>query len=96
MIKLLTTIGIIISLILSVLALFEAIIKVEKLIFKVAEWVKKQEEMTIELASIKQEQQIIMVGNLTCLKAQLGIIDEKEIKEIVKMTEDHINKKAHE
>ena len=92
----LTTIGIIFSLILSAFALFEAIVKVEKLVFKVAEWVKKQESMAVELASIKHEQQIIMVGNLACLKAQLGLIDEKEIKAIIKMTEDHINTRAHE
>lgn len=86
----------IVGLVISLFTLIELFIKVEKLIFKVAEWVKRQKEQDDELASIRLEQSIIMVGVLACLKATVGDFDEKEIHDIIKMTEKHLNEKAHE
>lgn len=92
----LTTIIAIVGLVISLFTLIELFTKVEKLILKVAEWVKRQKEQDDELAAIRHEQSIIMIGVLACLKGTIGDFDEGEIRNIIKMTENHLNEKAHE
>lgn len=91
----LTTIIAIVGLVISLFTLFSLFVKIEKLIIKVADWIKRQREQDDELVNIRLEQSIIMVGVLACLKATVGDFDEKEIHDIIKMTEKHLNDRAH-
>ena len=85
----------IVGLVISLFTLIELFIKVEKLIFKVAEWVKRQKEQDDELANIRHEQTIITAGVLACLKSLVGEKDEKEVKKAIQMIETHLNEQAH-
>lgn len=62
---------------------------------KIIRWIDRQKEQDMELQSIRNEQSVITVGVLACLKSIVGEKDETEVKRAINLIEDHLNKEAH-
>lgn len=87
---------IVLALVISIVGLIINLATLFGIVAKIVRWIDRQKEQDEELASIRHEQSIIMMGLLACLKGILGEVDETEVKSIIKLTENHLNEKAHQ
>jgi hypothetical protein len=87
---------VVLALVVSIVGLIINLATLFGIVAKIVRWIDRQKEQDDELANIRHEQAIIMTGLLACLKGILGEVDEKEVKSIIKLTENHLNEKAHQ
>ncbi len=87
---------VVLALVVSIIGLIINLATLFGIVAKIVRWIDRQKEQDDELANIRHEQAIIMTGLLACLKGILGEVDEKEVKSIIKLTENHLNEKAHQ
>ena len=58
-------------------------------------WVEKQTQQDKDIASIKEEQKILTVGVLACLKGLQEQGCDGPVTNAITMIEEHLNKEAH-
>ena len=87
---------VVLALVVSIIGLIINLATLFGIVAKIVRRIDRQKEQDDELANIRHEQAIIMTGLLACLKGILGEVDEKEVKSIIKLTENHLNEKAHQ
>lgn len=84
-----------ITIAIAIISLITSFIGLLVIFAKVVRWIDRQKAQDAELADIRNEQSIMTVGILACLKGLIGERDEKEIHKTISMIEDHLNKQAH-
>lgn len=65
-------------------------------IIKVYRWKDNKDKMDSEIKNIKEEQKILTIGVLACLKGLKEQGCNGPVTEAINLIEEHLNKKAHE
>lgn len=65
-------------------------------IIKVYRWKDNKDKMNSEIKNIKEEQEILTIGVLACLKGLKEQGCNGPVTEAISLIEKHLNKKAHE
>lgn len=76
-------------------AVVAALVALLNYVKKVFGWFERQEKQDKEIASIKEEQALMTMGILACLKGLKEQGCDGAVTEAVNKIEKHINEKAH-
>lgn len=76
-------------------AIVAALVALLNYVKKVFGWFERQEKQDKEIASIKEEQALMTMGILACLKGLKEQGCDGAVTEAVNKIEKHINEKAH-
>ena len=76
-------------------AIVGAMVALGKYLRNLFGWVEKQTQQDKDIASIKEEQKILTVGVLACLKGLQEQGCDGPVTNAITMIEEHLNKEAH-
>ena len=76
-------------------AIVGAVVALGKYLMKLFGWVEKQTQQDKDIASIKEEQKILTMGVLACLKGLQEQGCDGPVTNAITMIEEHLNKEAH-
>ena len=76
-------------------AIVGAVVALGKYLRNLFGWVEKQTQQDKDIASIKEEQKILTVGVLACLKGLQEQGCDGPVTNAITMIEEHLNKEAH-
>jgi len=82
--------------IITLVSVVTAVIALFKYYNKGHKWFMKTEEQETEIADIKEEQEILTIGVLACLKGLHEQGCNGPVTSAIKEIEEHLNKKAHD
>lgn len=81
--------------IITVASLISAIVVIFGVIFAIYRWYLKQNKQDTDIKTIKEEQSILTVGVLACLKGLKEQGCDGPVTEAINNIEAHLNKEAH-
>ena len=82
--------------IITAISLITAIVAVVKYYNKGHKWFMKTDKQEKEIQDIKEEQEILTIGVLACLKGLSEQGCNGPVTDAIKQIEEHLNKKAHD
>lgn len=82
--------------IITIAALIAAVAAIIGYFTKAIHWIDRQKNQDKEIASIKEEQTLLVYGILACLKGLKEQGCNGPVSEAIDKIEKHVNKKAHE
>lgn len=81
--------------VLTIAAVIGAFVALAQYLRKLFGWFERQEVQDKEIKDIKEEQSILTLSMLACLKGLVELGCDGVVKEQISNIEQHLNKKAH-